>query len=440
MFITDLPFHEQPEGPISIAAIGCGARAQTYLAIARDEMPQRYTVVAGADPVGERRARIRQISQNPTFCEFEDAEALLQQPRLADVLLISTQDNYHFDPCQKAIEKGYHVLLEKPIAQTADETAEIARLARLHDRRVVICFVLRYTTFYQKLKEILDAGRIGEIVSVNCVEGVEPWHQAHSFVRGHWARKDPSTPMIVAKGCHQMDILAWLLDDRCQALSSMGKLTYFTLANKPDRATLRCTDGCPHVGECVFDAHRYAGEMRDPWLRVLLPNWREMSDEAVYRWLETSNWGRCVWQCDNDVVDHQVISLQFNKGVTATFTMTAFESHTHMEFFGTRGVLKAGTKKRDELGCDIWIRDHGDSAVERVSVDKSAPVSEHDMHGGGDWGLVNAMDRIFRGAPGTETDLIETAVEGHLMAFAAEASRVNGGQCVDLADYRDKLG
>ncbi len=200
--------------PLRIACVGCGARAQTYVQLA-GRFPDRFRIVAGADPVAERVERIRRLSANPEFRGFARGEDLLSAGKLADVVLVATQDSDHYEPCRRALELGCDVLLEKPIATRVGQVLEIERLANKTGRRVMVCFVLRFAAFYRKVKEIIDSGLIGEVVLIQANEGVMPWHQAHSFVRGHWAVTGKSSPMILSKCCHDMDVIHWLVGRRC---------------------------------------------------------------------------------------------------------------------------------------------------------------------------------------------------------------------------------
>ena len=388
----------------------------------------RYSVVAGADPVPQRREALRGISNNPDFQSFTSADELLAQDRLADVMFIGTQDCYHYEPAKKALEKGYHLLLEKPAAQTLEESLELARLAKKYDRKILLCFVLRYTPFYSKVYDIVRSGQLGDILSIHANEGVEAWHQTHSFVRGHWGKTDNCTPMIVAKCSHDTDYLAWLMGSRCNSVSSFGRLSYFTEENAPEGATARCTSGCPHSlpegGNCMYDAHHYLGEKKR-WLDMVYPHPTERNDEEVLEWLKSSPWGRCAWKCDNDAVDHQVVNMDFENGATASLTMTAFDLGRSIEIFGSKGCLRGGQAMKDSAGVDICVRDHASGETERVLLEDTV-ADGYKGHGGGDFGLVNAMDAIFRGE-GPDSTLIENSIEGILIGFAAEESRVDGG-------------
>jgi len=307
---------------LRLACIGCGSRAQTYTGLAARH-PDRFQVVAGADPVPDRVEKVRRLSGNPNFRGFDGAEALLSTGKLAEVMIVGTQDNFHYEHCRGALLAGYDVLLEKPIATRVEQVLEIERLAKQRQRRVMVCFVLRFAAFYQKVKEIITSGALGEIASIQANEGVMPWHQAHAFVRGHWSVAGKSSPMILSKCCHDVDIIHWLVGRRCRRIASFGSLEFFRPECAPAGVPARCTDGCP-VGEtCAYNALRYSTDMRFPWLPMVYDRACDATSEEIVAWLRTSLWGRCVYRCDNDVVDRQVLAMEFEKGVTGTFTMTA---------------------------------------------------------------------------------------------------------------------
>ena len=275
---------------LKLACIGCGARAQTYATLAA-RRPEQFEIVAGADPVPERVEKLRVISGRADFRGFPDAEALLAAGKLADVAIVATQDNDHYRCCTGALRLGYNVLLEKPISTCVEQVLEIQRLARQMDRRVMVCFVLRFAAFYRKVKEIIDSGVLGEIVSIQASEGVMPWHQAHSFVRGHWSVVQKSSPMILSKCCHDTDIVHWLVGRRCRRVASFGSLEYFRPERAPSGAPARCTDGCPVGDTCPYNALRYVGDMRTPWLGMVYDRAQEASPDEITAWLRTSPWG-----------------------------------------------------------------------------------------------------------------------------------------------------
>jgi predicted dehydrogenase len=408
---------------LRLACIGCGARAQTYVSLAARQ-PDRYQIVAGADPVADRVEKVRRLSGNPNFRGFPSADALLAAGRLADVMIVATQDHFHFEHCRGALQAGYDVLVEKPIATRVEQVLEIARLARQRQSRVMVCFVLRFAAFYRKVKEIIASGALGEIASIQASEGVMPWHQAHSFVRGHWAVVAKSSPMILSKCCHDMDILHWLVGRRCRRIASFGSLEFFRPERAPAGVPARCTDGCPVGDTCPYNALRYSTDLRFPWLPMVYDRAQEATPEEIVAWLRTSPWGRCVYRCDNDAVDRQVLAMEFEGGITGTFTMTAFENGRHIEVYGTRGVLKGGETYRHHFGAHLIFFPHEGQPV-RYTV--QAEDGGYELHGGGDPGLVNALYGEMTKPAGVPLEAgLESTVHSHLIAFAAETARVTG--------------
>lgn len=408
--------------PLRLAAIGCGGRTRTYFELAAQQ-PELYQVVAAADPIPARLALARAVSGNPDFRGFSTGEELLAQARLADVMIIGTQDQHHVAPCIGAMEKGYDILLEKPVAPTPGEVLAIERRATALGRRVLVCHVLRYTAFYGAVREIVASGALGDVVTLNASEGVGAWHQAHSYVRGHWSVVEKATPMILAKSCHDLDILSWIVDRPCEAVSGFGSLSHFTSANAPEGAPARCADGCPVADTCPYDANRYLGQHRT-WLGYVLPDPRA-EEAAIRTWLRDSPWGRCVYRCDNTAVDHQVVAMEFQGGITATFTMTAFDEGRNIEIMGTKGSLRGGHAVKLSSGADIIVRDHAKGTETRHHI--AADVGGYDGHGGGDAGLVRALAAEFGNPnPAAMRSSIQRSVQSHLMAFAAEEARLHG--------------
>ena len=413
---------------LKLAGIGCGGRTTTYMRLA-SQMPQWYELVGAADPLPERVERIRRMTDNPDFKSFASDRDLLSEEKFADIAIIGTQDAYHVAPCVAAMEKGYNILLEKPIATDLALVIKMEKKARELGRKVIVCHVLRYTPFYRKVKEIVDSGVLGEIITLNAVEGVGQWHQAHSYVRGHWAVTEDATPMIIAKSCHDMDIIAWLMGRKCRTVSSFGGLSYFTASNAPEGAPARCTDGCPHGMHCHYNALNYLGKQKS-WLQCVYDKADKASDKEIRSWLAKSKWGRCVYRCDNTAVDHQVVSMRFDNGATASFTMTAFENGRHIEICGTKGKLRGGEFLKHASGHDIVVVEH--EGANRTAYDISHEVGGYSGHGGGDPGLMMALyDEMMKDDSKEMRSSIHMSVESHVMGYAAEASRISG-KTVDL--------
>ena len=418
----------------TLAAIGCGGRTYTYVSLAMTHWRDRFDIVAAADPIRERAERLRSFAHTPaSFRVFENDNALLAEERLADIMIIGTQDTHHVQPCLAAMQKGYDILLEKPIATRPADILMLADTARRLGRRVMVCHVLRYAPFYDQVKQCVDSGQLGEIRSIHASEGVGPWHFAHSYVRGHWRRSDTSCPMIVAKSCHDTDILAWLIGDPCISVASVGSLSHFRAACAPVGAPARCTDGCPHADTCPYNALQYLTAQRK-WLAYVCDREQDHLDRGgaapdaeIREWLQQAPWGRCVYRCDNDAPDHQTAQFQFAGGQTATLTVTAFDDGRNIEICGTRGVLRGGHALRHRAGldADYMITDHATVNTTYHRVDEQS--GGYDGHGGGDYGLVSQLyDEMTQPDPMAIRASIHRSVEGHLMAFAAEAARLHG--------------
>lgn len=406
--------------PLHIAILGCGSRGRTYAGIAAS-FGDRYRITAAADPVAARREAITNLFPSDEIRTFHSAEDFFAAGKLADVLIIATQDADHFEHASAALHAGYDILLEKPAAETLERCEALDALARSLDRRIGLCFVLRYTPFYSTAKALIASGRLGRIISIRASEGVEPFHQAHSFVRGHWSKSADSTPMIVAKCSHDADLLCWLAGSAPAGISSFGGLDWFRRENAPTGVPLRCSDGCPAASQCPYDAHRYLGDKRR-WLAMVMDGAATADDAAVLDFLRSSPWGRCVYHCDNDVVDHQVVATEMLNGVSATLTMTAFDHGRTIEIHGTLASLRGGGPFQEAGAPEFWLRDHASGTIEPVQMLQQTAAAGYVGHGGGDWGLMNALESLFRGpdrlAPGLD------GLAGHRLAFLAEKSRL----------------
>ena len=419
--------------PITFAICGLGNRGLGAYAPYQELHPERMKITAGADPRPERLAMLRERYGVAAERCFPSDEELLAQPRLADVMLIATQDRQHVPDALKALDKGYHVLLEKPISPSLEECRALREKARQTGRTVVVCHVLRYTPFYSALHALLRRGDIGKLETIDAVENVAYWHQAHSFVRGNWRRSDETSPMILAKSCHDMDILRWLAGEPCLKVQSFGSLDYFRAENAPAGSAGRCLDGCACQAECPYDCEKiYITSPRTgvhgggkEWPCGVLVN--DPTEEKLREALKTGPYGRCVFRCDNDVVDHQTVNLEFAGNIHATFTMTAFTQTCHrtIKVTGTLGEVEG-----DMAGQTLTLRRFGQQE-EVIDVRGGGELSGH---GGGDFGLLDDFcAAVAQGREGLTG--IAASVESHVMALAAEHSRVNGGATVTLAEF-----
>jgi len=310
--------------PLTVAIVGAGSRGTAYAhAAVRAGTPA--SVVAIAEPRSDYRRRLAGEVGVDKAHEFNDWREMASRPRLADAVVIATQDRMHSEPAQAFAELGYHVLLEKPMATTEAECRQIVQAARSSGVLLTVCHVLRYTPYTLALQDLLGAGTYGEIASIRRLEPVGWWHQAHSFVRGNWRNEAESSPMLLAKSCHDIDWIRHLMGRRCTRVSSFGSLTHFTAENKPPGAGDRCV-ACSVESSCAYSALRFYTQRLESsptgWpLDVLTPY---PDRESILEALATGPYGGCVYGSDNDVVDHQVVNMEFEGGRTAAFTMTAF--------------------------------------------------------------------------------------------------------------------
>jgi predicted dehydrogenase len=415
--------------PVEVVVLGAGGRGYHAYGSWILAHPEQIRAVAVAEPDPARRERFARAHGLPTERTFPDHEALFAQGRLAQGLINTTMDGQHVETTLGALATGYDVLLEKPMATTPHECVQLVRAAEGAGRMLQICHVMRYSPFYTALYEALRSGAVGEVMVVDHRENVAFWHQAHSFVRGNWGNSTRAAPMILAKSCHDMDILYWLLDKRVQTLSSFGALTHFRAESAPPGAPLRCTDGCPHWETCPYYAPRLYLRDTSGWPVSAISI--DSSYEARMEALRNGPYGRCVYHCDNDVVDHMTINMLFAGELTVTFTMHAFshENCRTMRYDGTRASLR-GHGGRGEL----TLYEFRSGEVRPIPIPETAGG-----HGGGDEGLMDAFVRALRGERDSLHSSARDALESHLMAFAAEESRLHGGQLIDMDAYRARI-
>ncbi len=422
---------------LKVIVAGCGSRGTAYSNI-MGNMPEQYEIVGIAEPIDARRNHLKEkfnLSDDVCFLDWKD---MAQKPKFADLVVIATQDYMHRDPALEFIEKGYDILLEKPMAPTPEECLEIVAAAKKHNTKILICHVLRYTKFFTLLKKIISDGVIGDVQVINHQEDVGHRHQSHSFVRGNWRNSVETTPMILAKCCHDTDLLQWLVGDRCKKVQSFGRLTHFTAENAPEGAPDRCTDCCPHADTCFYNAIKiYYDDKDNAWFRGVCAQKPNPTDEEIMEQLKTGPYGRCVYKCDNDVVDHQTVNMEFEKGETVLLTMTAFtKGGRHTRIMGTKGEIEAHAKNDY-----ITVYTFADRQYHEYKIDDYAGGNTiASGHGGGDSGIIATLYEYVTGTyNGFSTCDIETSAMNHLISFAAEESRVNGGTVIDLDEYTKRF-
>lgn len=423
---------------LKIALAGLGNRGKDTYAPTAKMYPDKMEIVAIADIDSVKVAEVAREYQIPPEACFTSAEEMIAQEKLADAMFITTQDRQHVRHAIPALQKGYDLLLEKPISPNLAECHELLDTAKKYNRKIVVCHVLRYTPFFNKMKELLDTGVIGEVVTIMAMENVGWYHQAHSFVRGNWANSDTTSPMILQKCCHDMDLYLWLTGKTCESLTSYGGTHLFKSEKAPEGCTYRCMDGCKVKENCPYDAEKIYMDNELTGIRKGKKGWPlnvlalHPTEENILEAIKTGPYGQCVYHCNNNVVDHQVVNLQMTDGTTMSFTMTGFTATNsrYCKIMGTAGELIG-----DMNTNTITIMPFGQP--EEV-IDVSKLAEDFSGHAGGDIRLVEEFLDVVSGAKemGGNITSIEHSVESHYIALAAEESRLNGGKVVKIADYR----
>lgn len=429
---------------MKVAIAGLGGRGRDVYAKSARLHPDKMEIVAVADIDPAKVALMAEEYHVPKEACFSSAEEMLEREKLADAMIIATQDRQHVGHAIAAIEKGYDLLLEKPISPDLDECRRLADIAKDSGRKIVVCHVLRYTPIYQKVKELIDSGVIGDVVSIMASENVGWYHQAHSFVRGNWANSDETSPMILQKCCHDMDLYLWLANKTCESITSFGDTYLFKEEKAPEGCAKRCLDGCKVREECPFDAEKiYLDNKRfgyrkgnRAWpLDVLVPS--GPTEEKILDVIRDGRYGQCVYHCNNNVVDHQVVNLNMTDGTTMSFTMCGFtpEISRYTRFMGTRGEIRVDMQDMPE-DCEISIRRfESDMPVEKIDV--ASLAKDFSGHGGGDDRMVvEFLDLISGEKEGSSyVTSLERSLESHYCALAAEYSRTHGGCPVKIAEF-----
>ena len=415
---------------IDTIIVGAGGRGNAYANFAL-QFPRDLSVVGIAEPDAYRRERLARAHDIPPDMLFDDWQSLLDSGRQrAATILNCTMDRLHYESTMRMLDAGYDVLLEKPMSPVLSENLRLVRQAEARGRLLQICHVLRYTPFWRALRSVVQSGKLGRVINVTHRENLRFTHMAHSFVRGNWRQEASSGPMILSKCCHDFDILLWILRRQVTRLSSFGALTHFRPENAPDGATERCTDGCPAADSCQYEATRIYARDGDGWPQnyvSYIP-----TAEARLAQLKTGWYGRCVYFCDNDVVDHQTVNMQLDDGATATLIMQGHgdEECRSMRWDGTEATLYGKFSSRGHV---LRLHHHLTGEVEHVPI----ATGDSSGHGGGDSGIVRSFVNTLRGQPDDSVTTARESLESHLLAFAAEESRLRG-TVVDMAEFRQR--
>lgn len=407
------PGFVNPARPVTVITLGAGNRGNVYGNFALS-YPEEMDIIGVAEPVPIRNERYSTKHNIPAANRFDTWERVFERPKFADAVLITTPDYLHYGPCMAALKAGYDVLLEKPISPSEQECRDILALTQKTGRIVAVCHVLRYAPYFVKLREVIQSGAIGELMSIQHLEPIEHVHMSHSYVRGNWHDRNATNPIILAKSCHDLDILRWIVGKPCESIVAMGSLKWFRSENAPEGSTARCTDGCAVEGTCPYSALKIYYRNRQRTNVLDLPEDPEKQGEVILERLRTTNYGRCVYRMDNNQEDHYVSMMQFRGGVTASFSMEAFTSY---EGRRTRVMGSMGDIVGDMEKFTLTDFRTGKSSIFDSTV-------AGDMHGGGDWRLVRDwLQAITQHNPALLTSTIEASIESHVMGFMAEKSR-----------------
>ncbi|MFX1589767.1 MAG: Gfo/Idh/MocA family oxidoreductase [Promethearchaeota archaeon] len=467
--------------PITAVLIGAGRRGLTIYGDFALKNSTKLKFVAVAEPIEARRKRFAALHGIPLKRCYESWEDLFGGKRLADVAFICTQDQMHTEPTIKALEKGYDILLEKPMAHTLPDCIKIMKKVEETGKILGVGHILRYSNFFSKVYDIVHKGLLGDIINITHRENVMWYHYAHSYVRGPWANMETSSPIILAKCCHDLDLLYWIVNSLPKKISSFGNLLHFKPENAPKGAPEYCLDGCPAKQYCLYYAPRiyidiipitqmmeksnnlmikllgrvrrkhvnfltYFSKLVKPLKRLRyyqdFPIYylytgqeEDYSDKAKARILKSSPYGKCVYHCDNDVVDHQIVNIEFENGVTANLTMHGFseqEGRT-LRIDGTKATLIGEFHASGET---LYFYDH--FSGKKKLIHRNVMSLESRKVDEGDFELLNAFIEALndknKNQPLTSA---RASLESHLMAFAAEESRLNE-KVIDLQDFRRK--
>jgi predicted dehydrogenase len=462
--------------------LGAGNRGLTIYGTYAQKNQDTLKFIAVAEPLETRRKKFAKLHNIPPERCYVSWEDLLKEGKIADIAFVCTQDQQHIEPTLKALDLGYEILLEKPMAHNLKGCVDIVKKVEDTGRILGVAHVLRYTDFFSKIKNIIQEGLLGDVIHISHNENISWYHIAHSFVRGNWCNVEKTSPMILQKCCHDLDLLFWMVDSLPKNVNSLGNLKHFRSENAPNNAPQYCLEGCPVEKSCLYYAPRiykdiipitqimrksenkflnFLGSLRDKHTKTLtglskiipvfkgLRYWKEWpveplyygyeenecSDECTLNILKTSPYGRCVYYCDNNVVDHQIVNIEFENGATATLTMHGFserEGRT-LRIDGTKGTLIG---EFYDSGEKISLFDHYSGTEEIIFYKKLTMAIE--SHQGGDFKLIDEfLDSIVDKTKVQPLTNARTSLESHLMAFAAEEARKNH-IVVKMTEFRKK--
>jgi predicted dehydrogenase len=399
---------------LNIAVIGAGVRGTS---LARKAATSGFgaRIVAVAEPDEFRRTSFAAEFSVPPYNIYNDWKELCTDLQDCDGIIIATLDNQHTGPALGSICRGWHILIEKPLADTLEACSQISARQKEEEVIIAVCHTLRFMDGYRRLKEIILSGDIGEVIHIEHMEAISNIRYAHNYVRGRWGSESGNTFLLLHKCSHDIDYINWLITESCTRVSSFGSLMFFTEKNAPAGSTLRCTDGCPVADSCLYSSLRlYADAPLNEWpARDICP---EHTREAHLEALRAGPYGKCVWHSGNDVVDHQVVMMEFEGGATATCTLTGYSASNG------RRIRVQGTRAEvlfDEAAGTITIDNFGKVEREVINIPTAASYHPEDREIVDEWlsSLVNATGVTVNAGEAMRT---------HAVVFAAEISRKEG--------------
>ena len=421
LILPENPLYKPLSKPVTAITLGAGARGTVYGDYAI-EYPEQLKIVGVAEPNQLRNDRYAAKHNIPVFNCFVSWNDVFRKPKFADAVIISTPDQMHYEPCIEALKQGYDILLEKPISPSEEECRDILDQTKKTGRIVAVCHVLRYAPYFIKLREIMQSGTIGEVISVQHLEPIDHVHMSHSYVRGNWHKSKETAPILLAKSCHDLDVLKWMLGKDSKKIQAFGNLKWFKGENAPAGSRERCTDGCAVEGKCPYSALKIYYRERQRTYVFDLPEKKRNHASAIMNYLKTTDYGRCVYRMDNDQCDHYTTNILFDEGVTATFNMEAFTpwGGRRTRVMGSMGYLEGDMHR-------FKIYDFRTSKMKTYNTHiNDVEHYKNEGHGGGDWRLVSDwIQAVAQHNPNLLTSTIDASIESHIMCFMAEKSRLN---------------
>lgn len=430
--------------PVTAIIVGAGHRALVYSELAKTN-PEELKIVGVADPNPViRKHCMDYFGFGEDMC-FESAQALAEKGKLADTIINGTMDEQHIETAVPLLNAGYDMLLEKPFAVNEKEMRELVECAKKNNSKVMICHVLRYTPFYYSIKERIANGEIGDIINIQTTEHVSYHHLSTSYVRGKWANSDKChTTMLLAKCCHDIDLMMWFMSEtKPVKISSFGSKYQFKPENAPDGAGTICMLDCPHVDTCDFSTKRLYIDHPDRWAFYVwdaleaIPN--PTIEDKIALMKSDSPYARCMYKCDNNVVDHQSVLVNFANGATGTHNMVGGSSQSlrKIHIIGTKGEIYGNFEESKFFVSKINPSPdahNGECDIEEVDLNVSGDmVGAYGGHGGGDERLTADFVKFIRGEkPSLACTSIFDSVAGHLCVYLADESRENGGMPIDV--------